>query len=200
MSRWWSRLVGRGDPMDPAVGAALGLGDGDRVLAWARDVATGAVIVASLHGLHHVPASVLSANDGGPAPQARAAAPTTVAAGGAARWSRRWLDVAAGAWEPHTATLTVTWADAGRPAMWTLSGDAVRLAAVLHDRVNASVLLASPVVMGERDLGRVALRKDLVTGALIEQTTLRRRSDADDPAVAAYVADLAADLREQAGL
>lgn len=194
------------------VARAVAWGPGDRMLAWARDATTGAYVVASLHSLHHVPASVVGAGGPGAAGlgaggvgaggdgQAAAAAPAALGASAAARWSRPWLDVAAGAWEPKTRTITVTWADGGRPAMWSLADDRVSLPSVLQDRVRASVVLALPVQLGERDLGRVALRKDLATGALVEQVSLRRGSAAKDPEVTAYVETLLADLREQAGL
>lgn len=193
------------------VAGALELGPGDRVLAWSQDAATKAYVVASLHALHHVPgrggdgaggSATSAAASAAPAASAAAtaAAPAALGASGAARWSRPWLDVAAGAWEPKTRTITVTWADQGRPAMWSFEDPGVTLPSVLHERVRASVLVAVPVQMGERDLGRVALRKDLATGALVEQVSLRRGSAGRDPDVAAYVQVLLRDLREQAGL
>lgn len=208
---------GRGAALPAEVAGALELGPGDRALAWSQDAATKAYVVASLHALHHVPgrggdgaggsatsaaASAASAAPAAPAASAAAtaAAPAALGASGAARWSRPWLDVAAGAWEPKTRTITVTWADQGRPAMWSFEDPGVTLPSVLHERVRASVLVAVPVQMGERDLGRVALRKDLATGALVEQVSLRRGSAGRDPDVAAYVQVLLRDLREQAGL
>lgn len=211
------RMFGRREPALPAeVAGALGLGRGDRALAWARDETTGAYVVASLHALHHVPATAVDgggaagadradrADGGGGAAGAGSAAfgtaPAAVGAAGAARWARPWHEVAAGAWEPKTRALTVTWADGGRPVMWALAGDRVSLPSVLHERVRASVLVSIPVRMGESDLGRAALRKDLATDALVEQVTLRRGSARQDPEVAAYVETLLRDLREQAGL
>lgn len=196
-------LFGRRGPALPgAVVEALELPRGDRVLAWAQDATTQAYVVATTYALHHVPAALAgdSAANGGPDPARAAAAPSAVGAAAAARWTRPWLDVAAGAWEPKSRTITVTWADGGRPQMWTLADARVDLPSVFQDRVRASVLLAVPVQMGETDLGRVALRKDLATGALVDQVTLRRKSAAADPEVAAYIAELLAHLREQAGL
>ena len=202
------RRPGRGrEDVPDDMARAIEWGPGDRLLAWARDAATGAYVVASLHALHHVPAFVVGADgagagngagrDGG---AAAAAAPSALGASGAARWSRPWLDVAAGAWEPKTRTITVTWADGGRPSMWTIADERVDVPSVLQDRVRASVVLSVPVQLGDRDLGRVALRKDLASGALVEQVSLRHGSAVKDPEVAAYVEVLLRDLREQAGL
>ncbi|WP_052024809.1 hypothetical protein [Austwickia chelonae] len=159
---------------------------GDRVLAWSRDGASGAYLVASLYALHHVP----TAAGDDPVAAARRGQP----------WRRPWRDVAAGAWDPGTKTLTVTWSDGSRPVMWTLADDGVQLPAVLHDRVRSSVYVMAPVRMGEADLGRVALRRDFETGALVEQVTLKRGRASHDPEVAEYAQLLLCDLREQAGL
>jgi len=193
------RLFGGRRPALPAAAGALELAAGDRVLGWAQDATTGAYVVASLHALHHLPGRT-DGDAGTSAAAAAAAAPSALGAGAAARWTRPWLDVAAGAWEPRTRTITVTWADGSRPAMWSFVDDRVTFPAVLHDRVNASVFVAVPVQLGERNLGQVALRKDLATGALVEQVSLRRGAASQDPEVAAYVQALLADLREQAGL
>lgn len=183
------KLFGRKHPELPdAVRSALTLTRGDRVMAWDRDATTGAYVVATAHGLSHVPD-----------PDGRAAqAPSAVAAGGTRAWSRPWSDVAAGAWAPGPRTLTATWADDGRPSMWSFAGSDVSLASVFHERVQASILITAPVRIGDRDLGHVALRKDLATGALIDQISLKRGVGGVD--VQAYARQLMDDLREQAGL
>lgn len=178
----------RGTGLPPQVAAELGLDRGDRVLAWATDTNTGAYVVASMYAVHQVPA----AED---ADEVSAAVRTCVAS----RWSRPWLDVAAGAWEPTTRTLTATWADGGRPAMWTVAPDQLTFPSVFHERVNASVYVSVPVQMGEKDAGRVALRKDLSDGRLVEQRSLRRGAGSD-PEVQRYADELLASLKEQAGL
>ncbi len=201
-------LFGRRDPaLPPGVAAALDVGRGDRVLAWDRDALTGAYVVASLHALHHVPAEAAepadSAESGAAAGgsfDAMTVAPAAVAAGARARWTRRWLDVAAGAWEPKTHTLSVTWADGGRAAMWTFEGDRVRFPSVFHDRVRTSVYVSALLDPAKPHTGQVALRRDFATGELLEQVTLRKGLRADDSAIAQTVAVLLADLRDQAGL
>src|SRR6476646_7583239 len=83
---------------------------------------------------------------------------------------RPWHLVDAGSWQPETATLTVTWVDGRRPGQWTL-----------RERVQASVVLSTRLVLGEGRTGRVAIRQDLATRALVPQTVLARRVRADDP-------------------
>ncbi|WP_116113440.1 hypothetical protein [Austwickia chelonae] len=182
--RWPGR--GREEQLPEEIAGQVALPSGDRLLAWSRDAASGAYLVASLYALHHVP--VAAGDD--PVAAIRRGEP----------WSRPWRDIAAGAWDPGTKTLTVTWSDGARPVMWTLADDSVRLPAVLHDRVRSSVYVMAPVRMGESDLGRVALRRDFEKGTLVEQVTLKRGRASQDPEVAEYAQLLLRDLREQAGL
>ena len=126
--------------------------------------------------------------------------PTGVAADASALWSRPWLEVLAGAWEPRTRTLSVTWVDDGRAAMWTLGERQLRLPSVFSERVRASLYVSTPVESGGRTIGQVALRRDLATGELREQVSWRRARSAADPEVASEVDRLLADLRDQAGL
>ncbi len=171
----------------------------DRVLAWGQDTVTGACIVASLYALHHLPPGAsTSPHLGGDL--ALAVLPTGVAAGASVRWSRPWLDVLAGSWEPRTHTLSVTWADGSRASMWTLKERQLRLPSVFQERVRASLYVSTPVEVGGRPVGQVALRRDLATGELREQVSWRRGRPTTDPAVAAEVDRLLADLRDQAGL
>ncbi|WP_219107983.1 hypothetical protein [Austwickia sp. TVS 96-490-7B] len=181
----WRRVP----PLPQEVLDQLALGPGDRVLAWGVDTATQAWVVASVYALHQVPAGV---GDG--------SSPSAVAAAGSLRWRRPWWHVAAGAWEPRTRTITVTWADGSRPSMWSFEGERVVLAAVVQDRVTASVVVSVPAAAGERELGRVSLRKDLERGTLIDQVVPRRGVDVTDPEVRAAFDAIVADLREQAGI
>ncbi len=114
---------------------------------------------------------------------------------------REWYEVDAGQWDPDTWTLTVTWVDAGRAGQYTFREQDTRLPESFHERVQASVVLASPLDLpGPRRSGRVVIRKDLRDGTLIEQTVLGRLTPADDPTVRARVDQLIADLRDQVGL
>ena len=73
--------------LPPAIEKALELTKGERVLAFAVDDNSGGYVVATTYAL-----AVFTSSD-------------------ERILRRRWLSVDAGAWEPVTATLTVTWAD-----------------------------------------------------------------------------------------
>jgi hypothetical protein len=113
---------------------------------------------------------------------------------------RRWLSVDAGAWEPETATLTVTWAEGGRGAQWSFRDQETLLPETLRERVQASVVIATRLTLGDRRNGRVAIRQDFATRELISQTILGRYTRADDPEVQAHVQAALAHLRDQVGL
>lgn len=163
----------------PAIAKALELSKGERVLAFAIDDNTGAYVVATTYAL----AVVTS---------------TSPAAERILR--RRWLSVDAGAWEPETATLTVTWADGRRAGQWSFRDQQTRLPETLRERVQASVVLSTRLVLGDRRTGRVAIRQDFATRELIAQTILGRHARADDPEVQAHVHAALAHLKDQVGL
>jgi hypothetical protein len=150
--------------------AAAAIGPGERVLTWARD-AGGTTVVATNHHLY------------------------AVTAAGERSLSRPWHEVDAGTWSPELGQLTVTWVDGSRPVQWTL-GPSTLLPETVRERVQASVVLASRVDLGNRRGARVVIRQDLGTGDLVEQVVLGRRAPGDDPRIAAALAD----LREQVGL
>ena len=113
---------------------------------------------------------------------------------------RAWLSVDAGSWEPETATLTVTWAEGGRGAQWSFRDQQTPLPETLRERVQASVVIATRLTLGDRRSGRVAIRQDFATRELIVQTILGRYTRADDPEVQAHVEAALAHLRDQVGL
>ncbi|MEP7035886.1 MAG: hypothetical protein ABI934_09880 [Actinomycetota bacterium] len=158
-----------------AIVTALELARNERVLAFAMDDFTGAHVVATTYALAVVTSSA-----------------------GLAR--RRWLSVDAGAWDPETAILTVTWADGARAGQWSLRDQATLLPETVRERVQASVVLSARLNLGERRSGRVAIRQDFATGALISQTILGRSTRPDDPEVQAHVQAALAHLRDQVGL
>lgn len=160
----------------PAIVAVLELTKGERVLAFAVDDNTGGYVVATTYALAVV---------------TRIAERTV---------RRRWLSVDAGSWEPETATLTVTWADGGRPGQWSFREQRTLLPETLRERVQASVVLATRLTLGDRRTGRVAIRQDFATRELIAQTILGRYARADDPEVQAHVQAALAHLRDQVGL
>jgi hypothetical protein len=162
--------------LSPAVAAALELAKGERVLTFAVDDNTGVYVVATTYALVVV------------TPMAE----RTV--------RHRWLSVDAGSWEPETATLTVTWADGRRAGQWSFRGQPTLLPETLRERVQASVVLATRLTLGDRRTGRVAIRQDFATRELIPQTILGRYARPDDPEVQAHVQAALAHLRDQVGL
>lgn len=176
----FDRLPSRAE-LPPAITAALGLAKGERVLAFAVDDNTGRYVVATTFALAVV-------------------AQTAVTSSADRILRRRWLSVDAGSWEPETATLTVTWTDGGRGAQWSFRDQPTHLPETLRERVQASVVIASRLNLGDRRTGRVAIRQDFETRELIPQTILGRYTRADDPEVRAHVEAALAHLRDQVGL
>jgi hypothetical protein len=167
----------RGRPqLPPEVVAALALPHGDRVLAFATDDNRGAHLVASTWAL------------------------SSVTAQGQLAFRRPWHLVDAGSWQPEAATLTVTWTDGARPGQWTFRDQHTLLPETVRERVQASVVLSTRLVLGERRTGRVAIRQDLATRELIPQTVLARSVRPDDTGVREQVEAAMAELRDQVGL
>jgi hypothetical protein len=187
--------------LPPAVLAALELAKGERVLSFGVDDNTGAFVVATTHSLAVVSLTAVTA-DVVPATAETSTAETSTAERPTAARTlrRRWLSVDAGAWEPETATLTVTWAEGGRGAQWSFRGQETLLPETLRERVQASVVIATRLTLGDRRSGRVAIRQDFATRELISQTILGRYTRADDPEVQAHVQAALAHLRDQVGL
>lgn len=164
--------------------ARAGRTRGEQVLAVARDERTDGYVVATTTRLAALPAPA------GPP----ATGPILD------RLVRPWHEVAGGAWEPMTATVSVTWVDGGRAAQWTLRAGGERFAQVFYDRVQASVVIDAPVEMSGRTVGRVAIRRDLATGEPLRQVAWGRGAARDDPAAQHYAAVLLDHLAEQAGM
>ncbi|HEY8654687.1 MAG TPA: hypothetical protein VIL87_16590 [Dermatophilaceae bacterium] len=162
--------------LPPAIEKALELAKGERVLAFAVDDNTGGYVVATTYALAVFTSSVERI------------------------LRRRWLSVDAGAWEPVTATLTVTWADGRRAGQWSFRDQQTLLPETVRERVQASVVLSTRLNLGDRRTGRVAIRQDFATRELIPQTILGRYARADDPEVQAHVQAALAHLRDQVGL
>ena len=196
--------------LPPAVVAALALAKGERVLAFGVDDNTSRYVVATTHALAVVtqPGATPTSAPTAVTPEVTTpsvvtpSAVTPAAAQPTAERTlrRRWMSVDAGAWEPDTATLTVTWADGGRGAQWSFKDQETRLPECLRERVQASVVIATRLTLGDRRNGRVAIRQDFATRELIPQTILGRYTRADDPEVQAHVQAALAHLRDQVGL
>ena len=195
-----------------AVTKALDLAKGERVLAFAVDDNTGVYVVATTYALVVMRSAIVGSVIAGSVTVGSAIAGSAIAGsavvGSAVGGSeeaertmrRRWLSVDAGAWEPETATLTVTWADGRRAGQWSFRDQPTLLPETVRERVQASVVLSTRLTLGDRRSGRVAIRQDFATRELIPQTILGRYSRADDPEVQAHVQAALAHLRDQVGL
>jgi hypothetical protein len=164
-----------------AVTAALDLAKGERVLAFGIDDNTGGYVVATTFAVAVVTST------------ASTSTPERVL-------RRPWLFVDAGAWEPETGTLTVSWTDVRRAAQWSFRDQLTRLPEALRERVQASVVIATRLNLGDRRAGRVAIRQDFETRELIPQTILGRYARSDDPEVQAHIEAALAHLKDQVGL
>lgn len=187
--------------LPPAVVKTLELAKGERVLAFAVDDNTGACVVATTYALAVVK-SVATTSSSGTSGTVPSDSVTSDSASRTAERTmrRRWLSVDAGAWEPQTATLTVTWADGKRAGQWSFRDQPTLLPETVRERVQASVVISTRLTLGDKRTGRVAIRQDFATRELIPQTILGRYARADDPEVEAHVRAALAHLRDQVGL
>jgi hypothetical protein len=182
--------------LPPAVTAALDLAKGERVLAFGVDDNTGRYVIATTFAL----AVVTSTAAHSTVVTSTAVTSTAVTPTAERALRRPWLFVDAASWEPETATLTVTWTDGRRAGQWSFRDQPTRLPETLRERVQASVVIATRLNLGDRRTGRVAIRQDFETRELIPQTILGRYTRADDPEVQAHVQAALAHLRDQVGL
>jgi hypothetical protein len=171
----WSLRRARPDRVPDDVRSALDTGPGERLLSWAHDEGSGAAVVASNHGLY------------------------AVSPAGEVVLARPWHLVDSGTWSHDAYLLTVTWVDRHRPAQWVFR-EPTLLPETLRERVQASVVLAQKVDLGERRSARVVIRQELATGALIEQVVPGRGVRVGDPEVERLTRAALADLKEQVGL
>lgn len=148
----------------------LGLGKGDRVLAWSELVGGGAA-VATVTGLK------IKKPSGGLV-------------------DRPWAEVDHAAWEADSRTVAVWWAGQRLVTPLELDGES-RLPEVIRERVQSSVLLAGSVVVPGGRTVRIALRKD-PDGGIRTQALPPPGVKLDDPEVAAVVDRALAQLRSEA--
>lgn len=157
------------------VRSAVPLSHGDRILAWALDQDTGDHVIVTRHVLAVVGEhSVLA-------------------------WQRPWHEVDQGRWQPESDELTVSWADGTPPATWRLRHSTLFQQA-LRERVQASVVLAEEFRTDTRRRVRVAIRRNLATGAFLEQIMGGEGVDVTDPQVAQEATLLLHRLRSEVGL
>lgn len=184
---WWSRrkrIIGppvpapEGRPDTAPAAVRRDLGRGEQVLASAREDAGGHWVVLTTWRL------LERAEDG-----------TSVL-------ERPWHEVDAGAWNPDTWILSVSFVDGLHPRQWQLqrlTGPG-RVPDVLRERTIASVVLTRAVDLGRRRTARVSVRSVLATRELTDQVLLGRGSRADDAELSAQVEQARRELREQAGM
>src|SRR5690606_14451844 len=112
---------------------------------------------------------------------------------------RGWTDVDRARLERASEVLVVTWVDGSAPTDLPLSSDATRLATVVRERIQASVVHTEHVALPVGGRAKVVLRR-AADGALFSQVIGPGRLDLDDPAVAAVVDAAEARVRSAAGL
>ncbi|MBD3783793.1 MAG: hypothetical protein IE926_12735 [Micrococcales bacterium] len=150
---------------------------GEKLLAWATDD-HGATLVAGRQRVH----LVSPGPDGAPV----------------LALSRPWHLVDAGTWSDE-GVLRLTWVDSEPPLRLRLTEPGM-LPETLRERVQASVVLAESLDLGQRRTAKVVVRRDLATHALLTQAVLGRGVRADDPDVAEQLRAGLARVREQVGL
>lgn len=171
----WTGL--RRPPVPADVTAAIGPADGDRLLAWGTDDA-GTTLVAGRHRLYVVRPGAEGGLD--------------------LALSRPWHLVDAGTYA-EGGVLRVTWVD-GEPPVRVVLTEPGELPETLRERVQATVVLAETIDIGQRRSAKVVVRRDLATNALLSQAVLGRGVRSDDPGVAEQVRAGLARVREQVGL
>jgi hypothetical protein len=167
-----SRLFRRRAVMPPELVSALELGPGERVLAWSSLVGGGAA-AATIAGLR-----ILT-------PRGKLI-------------SRTWVGVDHAVWDQDSAMLVVWWVDSRQTTPLEILDDVGRLPEVIRERVQASVVLTSSVVLPGGRMARVALRRD-ARGNLSAQSLLPPGVRADAPDVAPRLKRAIAALWAEAG-
>ncbi|HKJ11603.1 MAG TPA: hypothetical protein VJ976_04335 [Ornithinimicrobium sp.] len=115
---------------------------------------------------------------------------------------RGWHEVATGAWDPESATLSLSWVGGVRAMQWVLgtrTGPG-RVPQVLRERVSASVVQAREVSVGPRRTARVSVRSVLRTRELIDQVVWGPGSSPTDAELVAEVEKVRAEVRTAVGL
>lgn len=169
---------------DPLAGVDLGLDPADTVLAVCTDTSTGERLVASKHQL-----SIVAA----PGEDAAALEQATV------RLQRPWHLVDAGSYDNDADVLTVSWVDR-EPDLALHVGFHRPFLTAFRERVQASVIVADEIEMGQRRSIRVVVRKDLARDKLLDQVILGPGVRLAQPGVRDKVAAARLALREQVGL
>lgn len=113
---------------------------------------------------------------------------------------RPWHMVDTGVWSDEKRTLTVQWVDRAPASVWRLGDEPTTFPQVLRERVQATVVLADEVDLGDKRRARVVVRKNLETQQLLGQTLLGPGVRSSDPGVREETRAALDRLREQVGL
>ncbi len=164
----------------------------ERVLAAAR--------VVPLADVAEVTEGLLDPMAGDPADWAIATMNHVIILRDGAAMGRQWCDVDRAALDPLTANLTIMWADASPVSTLKLADiKDPKFAAMLHDRVQASVILAETVHLPHKQSARVAVRRD-ASGQLFSQVIGPGTIRLDDPQTVALVDAAESRIRDACGL
>ncbi|GAB2475388.1 hypothetical protein [Xylanimonas ulmi] len=122
------------------------------------------------------------------------------AAGGDGVVRRQWSDVDRAAYDPAHGAVTVRWVDAA-PALRMRLADPrrTRLARVIRERVEWSVVLSEQVPLPDGRAASVAVRRT-VDGDLFSQVIAEPGADLRDPQIARVLGDAERRVRSAAGL
>lgn len=160
---------------DPLQGKDPGLAKGDRALASCVDMKSAEVLMATTHGLTVLPST------------------------GGLSVHRPWHLVDTGSYDNEADVLSVTWVDRAPDLALHVGGNRPFLQA-FRERVQASVVIAESLDLGEGRSAKLVIRKDLAADRLLDQVVLGRGVRLADPGVREQVMAARASLREQVGL
>ncbi|MFN2318900.1 MAG: hypothetical protein ABR500_04375 [Dermatophilaceae bacterium] len=163
------------DAKDPLAEVDLGLATGDRILAACHDTATGEALTASTHHL------------------------SVVGTDGTVRLQRPWHLVDTGSYDNDADVLHVSWVDRAPDLALRVGGHRPFLQA-FRERVQASVVIADTLDLGQSRAARLVIRKDLGQDRLLDQVILGKGVRLGDPGVRPRVETARRALREQVGL
>jgi hypothetical protein len=170
------RIFGRQEQgRDPLAGIDLGLEPGDRVLAACTGTATSEVLVASTHHL------------------------SVVGPEGTVRVQRPWHLVDTGSYDNDADVLHVSWVDRAPDLALRVGGHRPFLQ-TFRERVQASVVIADTLDLGQSRTARLVVRKDLGHDRLLDQVILGKGVRLGDPGVRERIEAARRALREQVGL
>jgi hypothetical protein len=110
---------------------------------------------------------------------------------------RPWTEVDHAAWDEDSGTLAVWWVGSRVPTPLEV-GQETFLPEVVHERVRSSIVLVRELPLPGGRVVYVSLRK-AADGALSTHAVAPRGIRLDDPPIAAQVAKLERELREEAG-